>query len=288
MSALKLQHTLRDIHENMRELAPYRPAVLFNEFLVEGYSAVTLSSVSDTRALELLRAKLCLGTLITLYDDYADRPTQCDPDLLEMLYRLDFEGGDSLSDLAPMNRRVLLFAKSLLAATADILRGLPHYAHFKEVLRFDLRQFYLANQYSSLLLANSDLGSTIENRLYVHHNMGMVLVAMMDLMATERIQFSELGLMREVFLMGQRMGRIFNVLTTRKREVADGDITGELATCSTEEEILWAESRLRRELKCLRRQILTYDRKIKTFSVAGYLEGLMKVQRLHERMEGII
>ncbi|MCM2354334.1 MAG: hypothetical protein NDI63_12020 [Pseudobdellovibrio sp.] len=288
MSAAKMQNTLNDIEQNMSELAPYRRPELFNQFLVKGYTAVTLSSVPQTKFSQLLQAKLCLGTLITLYDDFADRPSQSNPELLQHLYQLNFEKHDPVRFLSSYESQVLNFAISLLAQMKEILLPLPHYQGLSEILKFDLLQFYSANQYSSLLTARPYLNNPSENRLYTHHNMGMVMVAMMDLMASEKIEFSEFGDIREVFLMGQRMGRIFNVLTTRQREVSDRDITGELAVYKNQHEVAKAEFKLREEISDLHNKILSFDKKITTFSVKAYLEGLTKVQKLHEQMEGLI
>lgn len=285
MSALKV---LSEIEQNMTILAPYRSSALFNEFLVKGYTAMTLSSVPRSEFEGLLQAKLCLGTLITLYDDFADRPTESDPQLLEVLYQFSFGRRPSAQGLNARDRHVLDFAGSLFARMERLLTPLPHYRQLAGVLNFDLARFYSANQFSSVLTANPFFNNPLENRLYSHHNMGMVVVAMMDLMAVEDIKTSEFGAMREVFLMGQRAGRIFNVLTTRRREAMDGDITGELSSCMSEQELEIAERRLRRETGRLRHRIEGFASRITTFSVNGYLEGLAFVERLHKSMEGTI
>lgn len=288
MSAFKIRYALSEIERNMAELAPYRKPELFNEFLLKGYTAITLSSVSKARFSQLLEAKLCLGTLITLYDDFADRPEKSNPQLLEGLYQLNFENCHRIESLNRLSCREFDFAKSLFMKMKKNLDRLPHYCHLSEILNFDLMQFYNANRFSSLLMANPHINNQMENRLYAHHNMGMVIVAMMDLMAIEEIEFSELSAMREIFLMGQRLGRTFNVLTTRKREALDGDITGELATCQNDQEIELAERKLRQEICGLRDKMREFDSRITTFSVTTYLEGLAEVQTLHEKMEGII
>jgi hypothetical protein len=183
---------------------------------------------------------------------------------------------------------ILSFARSLFAQIHAILRRQPQYQLFIEILNFDLRQFYSANQYSSFLTAYPYLHNPLENRLYAHHNMGMVLASMMDLMATPQINLLEFGAIREVLLMGQRMGRIFNVLATRKREALDGDITGELAACKSASEVEMGELRLRQEISELYQKIEMMDHRITTFSVKEYRLGLLSVQKLHERMEGVI
>jgi hypothetical protein len=288
MIALKVQHTLCEIERNMSEIAPYRPPALFKKFLLEGYTAFTLNLVPHERFSDLLRAKLCLGTLITLYDDFADRPATRDPHLLEFLYQLKFGGPNLETVSCPQHRRVLRFARSLFAEMDEILQRLPHYGCFEDVLNFDLHQFYSANQFSSILTAQPYLGNALENRLYTHHNMGMVMVAMMDLMAIKDLELSELGPAREVFLMGQRMGRIFNLLATHQRELLDGDITGELSHYASVENLALAKRKLRQEALRLRKKIESFDQRITTFSVQSFLSGLEKVQRLHEEMEGTI
>ena len=274
---------LASIEKNMSELAPYRKPELFNEFLVKGYTAITLSAVSEEKFSELLQAKVCLGTLITLYDDFADRPSQSNPLLLESLYQLDFKR-HQVSSEGP----VLNFANSLFKNMHEVLCHQPQYDKLLEILNFDLKQFYTANQYSSLLTANPYINNQAENRHYTHHNMGIIIVGMMDLMAAEKIEFTEFGAIREVLFLGQRMGRIFNVLTTRKREVLDGDITGELSTFKSKEELALAIHRLRQEICELHKKIQSFETQITAFSVKKYLEGLIQVQKIHEKMEGII
>lgn len=288
MLAHKVQETLAVIEKHMTELAPYRKPALFNEFLVKGYTAITLNSISASSFSDLLRAKLCLGTLITLYDDYADRPVQSNPQLLELLYQLSFQRTAAVRSLDPRNQRVLEFAQSLFAEMESVLNRLPHYRQFSEILNFDLAQFYTANRFSSLVMAHPYMNSQAENRLYAHHNMGMMMVAMMDLMAIDKIAISEVGSIREVFLMGQRMGRIFNVLATRNRERLDGDVSGELATFKSGQEIEMATQALRQEILALKDKIRSFDARITAFSVRAYLEGLEKVQKLHEKMEGTL
>jgi hypothetical protein len=288
MSALKIQTSLNEIERTMSKIAPHRNFALFDHFLINGYAAITLDSVPQSRFSDLLRAKLCLGTLITLYDDFADRPAQADAALLELLYKLRFGKRPSVRSKEPFRQDVIEFANSLFTQIEDVLKPLANYKRLIDILNFDLSQFYSANRYSSLLVADPSIHNRLENRLYAHHNMGMVMVATMDLMASETIDFVELGSMREAFLMGQRLGRIFNVLATRKREVLDGDITGELSACKSEHELKVGERSLRQEIFTLREKLADLDTSITTFSMRAYLQGLTKVQELHEKMEGII
>ena len=288
MSVITLEKTLFRIEHKMRSFAPHRKSVLFSDFLVKGYTCVTLSSVPQERFRDLLRAKVCLGSLITLYDDFADRPSQINPLLLARLHELKLRHHNPISTSNSCEVKVLSFAKSLLSEINFILMEMPNYFLFREILSFDLEQFYNANHFSSLLTIYPFINNSLEKRLHSHHNMGMIMVAMMDLMATERIEMSEIGAMREVFLIGQRMGRIFNVLTTQKREAFENDITGELSTYQSDQEVEFAKNKLREEIETLHERVSNYASNIKTFSVHGYLRGLMNLYQLHEDMEAMI
>jgi hypothetical protein len=227
------------------------------------YTAITLNTVPCSRFSELLRAKVCLGTLITLYDDFADRPSQSNPQLLEILYQLSFSNQSTVRSLLAHHDRVVEFAKSLFKEIRLILTRQPNYQMLCDVLEFDLRQFYSANQFSSLMMKHHNLNNLTENRLYSHHNMGMVIVGMFDLMAIDRLDLSELGVIREVFVLGQRLGRILNVLTTYEREVSDGDRTGELSCDQKRLDVEAAKHALTQEIDCLYNQISRFDSKIK-------------------------
>ncbi len=288
MNDIGLENTVFRIKRKMSVLAPHRNSVLFSDFLVKGYTCVTLSSVPQERFRDLLRAKVCLGSLITLYDDFADRPSQINPLLLGRLYDLKLTEHNSISNSNSCEVNVLLFAKSLLSEINVTLMEMPNYVLFHEILCFDLEQFYNANRFSSLLTTYPFINNSLEKRLHSHHNMGMIMVAMMDLMATEWIEMSEIGAMREVFLIGQRMGRIFNVLTTQKREALENDITGELSTYQSDQEVDLAKNKLRKEIEILHERVSTYSSHIKTFSVHGYLTGLRNLYQLHQDMEAMI
>jgi len=288
MNALKLKESLEHIEESMSTIAPHRKPELFNEFLIQGYSALCLNTVPSSLTSETLRAKLCLGSLITLYDDFADRADMANPELLEMLYLLNFKNmtPDKCSQLYPHN--VLGFAQSLFLEMRCILKSLPNYSSLLDLLNFDLMQFYNANQYSSLLTANPEIHSSFENSLYGHHNMGMVMASTMDLMALPNFDPRELGAIREVFLLGQRMGRIFNILATHKRETAEEDVTSELPQNLNALSLARAKNKLKRKVTNIKKSILCRKNKIHSFSVEKYIVGLEQIETLHKKMEGRI
>src|SRR3990167_2533466 len=97
-----------------REYFPHRQEYLFNHFLLKGYQLTTLSSVADEFFPDLLSAKLHLGMLITLLDDFADHPKFHQPQLLDKLYQLPYfhRSAASSSALDEISQTDCVFSKA--------------------------------------------------------------------------------------------------------------------------------------------------------------------------------
>lgn len=285
------------------QIVSHRNPRLFTEFLPLGYDLMTLSSVDKPYRQALAAAKLHLGLLITLYDDLADCPRWANSKLLHELYKLPFHA-DSIRAfrLTTAERKVVELAKHLADETFPILSSLPNFEALGPILHFDLQQFYTANRYCELLTRLPALANTVEGSVYINHNMGMVIIGMMDLMGSSGLRFEELGEMRALFLKGQRIGRICNVLTTLGRELSEGDVTNELVLGALQSRIITRDrlrelsprklarfrKNLEEERRLLFKDLATSRKKIRTFDVAQYESGLRGLQKLHEKMEGII
>ena len=264
--------------EHMQRLSPFRSRRLFDEFLPIGYEMTTLDTVTDKTG--VVGLKVILGTIITLYDDYADRPDRLNPKLLQLLYRIPFETVDVHSAfLKPNEREALDLAKSLFKKLMDGIEQLPNYSQLNDLFKFDLKQFFLANLYSELLTQQPNLANRLENKLYLHHNMGIVMAGMIDLMCLSQFNFSNLGKARRLFLLGQRAGRISNVLTTFEREKYEGDLTNELLTTGMPA----LEGELVRIF-----EFMESTEEISAFSTKAYTLGIRRLHSLHLRLKGVI
>lgn len=265
--------------DGMREIAPFRNPRLFSEFLPLGYGMTTLNTVSNRD--EVISLKVGLGTLITLYDDFADRPDRLNSRLLQLLYRIPFDPLDlSNPFLNGPEKSTLKLARSLFDKLIGGVKTLAPPADLIEVFYFDLKQFFLANLYSELLTKNPHLKNEPENRLYLHHNMGIVMAGMIDVMGIPDFDISELGRARSLFLLGQRAGRISNVLTTIERERTETDVTNELMAGGS------AES-LEGELKSIFLQMKAFG-DLKSFSAGDYRRGIQSLHELHVNFKGVI
>src|SRR6185437_8199281 len=94
----KLDHLIH-VYLNASNL---RPEILFRRFLPTGYQQTTLSSVPEELLDSVIISKVCLGMMITLYDDLADNRKFRDSHLLQYLYQLNV-GADAPTprDLLP-------------------------------------------------------------------------------------------------------------------------------------------------------------------------------------------
>lgn len=286
--------------ERFHAIHPHRSPKLFTEFLPQGYDMTTLSSVDTSARARALRAKCFLGMYITLYDDLADNPALFNMKLLTELYKIPFHGdevrADSVDDDA---QKYLTFARVLADALLQELSTLTHYDEYRELFEFDLRQFYNCNQYYTLAQKYPHLGNSVEARLFGPFNMGMIVAATIDIMASSTFCTRELGQARALFLFGQRFGHICNSLTTLAREISEQTITNEVLLIAHEKSsashfsnvignVDVALSVLREEQELLLTKLAVHARMITSFDAHGYINGLKNLRALHERMMGSI
>ncbi len=284
-----------------RQHIPYRNDALFLEFLPKGYLATTLNSVQEERSRMVVVAKIHLGMLITLYDDFADNPALLNHRLLEELYKVPF-AMDQLQDqhFDEKEKGVLKLGSFLGQQLLACMNAFPHYQVLCKFFEFDLTQFYQANRFAQLLTTCPSAANRFELALYGPHNMGMVAAGVIDLMASDYIDMQELGTIRTVFSYGQRLGRICNVLTTYERELSEGDITNELKVMNIEStrgafheqgkengsldknRSHSLRSILEKERTNLFARIIGLAPYVKSFNVHQYVNGLRYLQELHE------
>jgi hypothetical protein len=290
----KIMKTFMTVGDKVEELveryllvSQHRDPRLFKEFLVHGYRQTTLSSVAADLTDEVIYGKVCLGMIITLYDDLADNPLYYNPKLLKTLYRLNLNDiSHSLVEVEFKDFSIYELAIHLFSELSCTLNSFPHYEKLKDILSFDIQHVFLANQYAELLTANPDMRNLQEGQYFGPYNMGMIAAGIIDLMASPDCDFSELGKIRQILIKGQRVGRIGNLLSTFKRELYEGDVTNEMLLNPSGIEI--AQGELKREMYKGISEILNQSKGIKGINLIPYANGLSDLFDLHIRMEGII
>lgn len=264
------------------EVFSHRDPRLFTDFLVDGYTKTTFSCVDQNLREEVVYAKVCLGMIITLYDDLADNPNFYSPMLLRDLYRLGLEDIYYPKDLNPTHDLALFLFREM----RETIMRFPRYMDYKAILSFDIKHVFLANQYSELMIACPSIRNLSEGRSFGPYNMGMVAAGMIDLMASFRIEINELGKIREVLIQGQRVGRIGNVISTFNRERSEGDLTNEMLMHP--QGIEFAKDELLVELNLRIQNLKSQMFALKSINVLDYVKSLVNLFELHQKMEGII
>ncbi len=264
--------------ERYRQVISYREDDLFLKFLPRGYEATTLSGVPDYLRGVLLQAKVSLGMYITLVDDFADNPKLHRPDLLNVLHRVPFHWEEVRQVIVPAaDREVIKLARHLCEEILVPLSSLPHARKLHPIFHFDFEQFLNANWFSSLITGLPELANETEARRYGTFNMGMVVSGMMDVMSLPNLHWEELGAIRRILHLGQRIGRICNVEVTFDRELIEGDKTNECLVSSRD--LLYERATHFEELQRLAPSI-------RSFSVLEFVQGLKELQSLHHQLRG--
>lgn len=280
----KLQETL----ENYRKVIPYRNDLLFTDFLPRGYKMMTLSCVPQQYYYRVLFIKCNLGMFITLLDDFADNPELRNKELLDKLYRVPFDDEFiSFDNCTAKEKEICDLALTLKFNMKSTIQLLPAFLNYYDIFKFDFEQVMRANQYSELMTDYPEIINPAESTQYGAYNMGMVLVGTIDLM-TCKSSSDRLGVMRQIFILGQRHGRLSNVLTTILREQDEGDHTNEIIGLSRyfgtsiENELKRAEDEMSKIVKELKSILITQ------FSIDHYLQGLDDLHELHHSLIGTI
>jgi hypothetical protein len=284
-----------------------RNSQLFTRFLPCGYEFVTLSSVDDNHKQELIIAKCHVGIFITLLDDYADNPSMANPELLKELHKIPYYT-DSLdtSNLTEHENNIVQLAFFIANEFIQRMRLLPAYEKYKNIFEFDLMQFINCNKYFSLATHHPDIINKYEISQWGPFNMGMVIIGMLDIMASPNFVITELGTVREIFYLAQRFGHICNTLTTFSRELIEHDYANEIIVTGLSNNIInkndiktLSADELIKKLQVntnllvnQRLDILTQlnclAEKTSSFDVKEYITGLNRLQLLHEYFIGII
>ena len=273
---------------DFREICPHRSSALFREFLPVGYHLTTLSSVPKEYREIVIQAKIRLGMLITLYDDLADHPDYLNPVLLKKLYRLNIDSDFALTLSISKENKIYQLARKLFSELRDLLSGLPNYEQLKAILEFDIEQFYCCNRLSSLATETPGILNLAESQTLGPHNMGIIAAGTIDLMSVADLNVREIAICREIFILGQRMGRISNVVYTFEREKLEGDQTNEIFV----QQRLFGGSHQSIKAQLLQEldecSITIKKFCASAFSSNQYAQGFLDLHQLHARLESQI
>ncbi len=194
------------------------------KWCLHGVELTTLACVPLEFRAHVCETKLLSIVLCVLLDDVADQ--HGNSRLLDALLEMTCAGVcPALPDLSPLERRHAELTCALWAEYQERISSYPCYEAFEPVLRYDLLQFFNTMRYSHLVNGRPYLLNMVEHDLYTSHNMMMISFAMLDLMCSPGFPKADVGTLREAMWHAQCMGRIGNLLSTWRRELADRDFT---------------------------------------------------------------
>lgn len=189
---------------------------------LHGIELTTFPGVPEEHLTHLHDTKLLSVILCVLFDDVADRNGRTE--LLETL--IQSAGSRQLDTGAILNvaeREYVDVTQRLWLEYESRVRQYPKYTVYERLWRFDLLQFLNTMRYAHLVNSQPGLMNLAEHDVYTPHNMLMVSFSTLDLMCVAHFHTAELGSLREVMWHAQSMGRIGNVLSTWRRELAEAD-----------------------------------------------------------------
>jgi deoxyxylulose-5-phosphate synthase len=194
------------------------------KWCLHGVDLTTLPCVVPEFRAHVCDTKVLSIVLCVLLDDVADQ--HGDSHLLDALLEMTCWGvSRSLRGLSAAERRHAELTRALWSEYWTRVAGYPCFDTYDPVLRYDLLQFFNTMRYSHLVNGRPYLLNMVEHDLYTSHNMMMVSFAMLDLMCSPEFPPQEVGILREAMWHAQCMGRIGNLLSTWRRELADRDFT---------------------------------------------------------------
>ena len=128
------------------------------------------------------------------------------------------------------------------------------------------------------------LGNLPESIHFGAYNMGMVAAATIDLMVVGPLANDDLAAVRSAAQLGQRAGRISNVLATYERELAEGDLTNEMMIA---ERMGFGQQQYRERLEVEHNDIISRIRLLAdrtSIDLEKYATGISDLHQLHFEM----
>ncbi len=269
---------------------------MFTIFLRKGYALTTLDSVDSGHFSRLQYCKLLLGMRITLHDDLADNPLLFNPKLLRELYSIPFRDTHRTPPfMGEQDQSIFEMAMFIHRELFTEILDFPNFCKLENLFEFDLEMTDLGTKYSAVITESPNFSNLRESVAFGHYNMGMMAAATLDMMASSSINLDSVGRYRDVFLLGQRMGRISNLIATFDREVAEGDETSEVLIHGRQKSELAFPAQkylaaLEEEFKCKLEeiQIIASNEPDSSFSINSYANGLVELHNLHLSLMGTI
>ena len=196
------------------------------------YSWITLPSVSfDCKSL-LSEDKTKLTVFDILVDDLADNYETRSYPLLERLASIPWQ---SKTEVA--TDPYLDVASRIWEDSMSSLSNYPRFNEFERVFYFDLRQVLSSMMYS-YLGNTAGIENQIETSFYSSYGCLVEVAIDMDLMCSPTFDMKELGPMRTVACLAQKVAHVGNMLTTYPSEIVERDVSSPIISLALRKGII--------------------------------------------------
>jgi hypothetical protein len=257
------------------------------------YSWITLPSVSFDWKRALSEDKTKLTVFDILADDLADNHTTRSYSLLQELAEIPWKekaGTPETSEYLDVGRRI--WEDSLSSVSCY-----PRFKEFERIFYFDFRQVLSSMMYS--YLANAEgIENPIETSFYSSYGCLVEIAIDMDLMCSPAFDMRELGLVRTVACLAQKVAHVGNMLTTYPSEVLEHDVSSpiislalrkgvirqdELGDASAIPKLNKMEWVFKSRAHSYIRKVAEYETEIRSINLRGFSDFLTE---LIEKFEG--
>ena len=267
------------------------------DWLLYMWENLSFSSVSPSYIAKLAILKTKIAILDTLWDDLADSSdkkfTVILNEIEKMLEQREFIEKANLTDVQ------INYLDAILEIYDDIMEAisnLPRYAEFQDIIKWDFRQLNNSMQFAHLINMYPEVDNIVENRVYGHHSMTVMICGMIDLMASPKFNTEELHSIRKILYVSQQMSRIGNMVNTYPREAVKNDISSEVATIALEKKLIKQNTEPEKKLKVLSGLLKEFDdlwldyyneikkagKYVKSVDMKQFLEERKFIQEMYE------
>ncbi len=197
------------------------------------YSWITLPSVSFDCRKDLGDDKTKLTIFDILVDDLADNYETRSYPLLQRLANIPWQSRTEIPDTDPY----LEVGRRIWEDSISSLSNYPRFNEFERIFYFDLRQVLSSMMYS-YLGNTAGIENPIETGFYSSYGCLVEVALDMDLMCSPTFDMKELGAMRTVACLAQKVAHVGNMLTTYPSEVVERDVSSPIISLALRKGII--------------------------------------------------
>jgi hypothetical protein len=262
----------------------HRNADFLFGWLYKIYSKVYLPCIDLDFRETLVEDKTKLTIYDVLIDDVADNSQMRSEWHLEQFLQIPWNYDSTyVNEYVEAGRRIW---KSCI----ESIENYPRFEEFERLFYFDLRQVLSSMEYS-YLVNTMGMDNPLEDRYYLSHGCMVILHCDMDLMCSPDFNTDDLGNMRRIFHIIQRIAHIGNILNTYPREIEERDFSSSIISRAIRRGIIredqlsienlsmfqGLEEEYKREVWVLLEDIQAIEDQVESVNIRGFSEKMEHV-----------